>query len=87
MHVPVNNFPPLNVATAVVSTDIAPFAVLLVALFAHPIVFGILTLKALHSCTLNASDAVSTLDDKCSFQDKNCRTLLISCITILVDAA
>ncbi len=56
VHVPVKSFPPVNVATAVVGTEIAPPTVvvpfppaaLLAAWLAHPMVLGIVTLTPAH---------------------------------------
>jgi len=62
---PVKTFPPVNAATAVVATDIAPKTVVEadgpaeeLVLFIHPMKSGIATLTFAHTATLKARAAV-----------------------------
>jgi hypothetical protein len=75
---PVKIFPPVNVATAVVATDIAPRTVVeadgpveeLVPLI-HPIKSGMATFTFAHSATLKARAAVWILDMRFRIQFRN----------------
>ena len=93
VHVPVKRFPPVKVAIFVVGSDIATSTVVvtlppaLLLVLVHPNVVGILTLTAEHSRTLNASAAGSRSEFRFEMSGGRIRTLLISCIAILKNAA